>query len=104
MSSPAPGRTPAASRASSGSSSPASRSRASALAAELAPEHLRGSYQGVLNLGWNAASGPALLVGLWLVGRGQGELMLALALPLGALGAVAFLALPARRGQAAADR
>lgn len=67
----------------------------SAMAANLAPPQLRGSYQGVMNLAWAATAGPALLIGLWLVGAGQGALVLALALPLGALGGLAFLALPA---------
>ena len=68
---------------------------ATAVAADLAPERLRGSYQGALNLAFEGAWGPAALGGLWLVGSGHGELMLALALPLGAAAAVLFLALPA---------
>jgi hypothetical protein len=68
-----------------------------AVAAEIAPERLRGSYQGVINLAWEGAWGPSALVGLWLVGRGQGELFLAFALPLGGLAALLFLALPAGR-------
>jgi MFS family permease len=67
---------------------------ASAVAADLAPERLRGSYQGVLNLAWEGAWGPAAFGGLWLVGHGHGELMLVLGLPLGAVGALAYLALP----------
>jgi MFS family permease len=70
-----------------------------AVAAEIAPERLRGSYQGVINLAWEGAWGPSALVGLWLVGRGQGELFLALALPLGGLAALLFLALPGGRLQ-----
>ena len=70
---------------------------ATAVAAELAPERLRGSYQGALNLAFEGAWGPAALGGLWLVGSGHGELLLALSLPLGALGAALFLALPAGR-------
>jgi MFS family permease len=70
---------------------------ASAVAADLAPERLRGSYQGALNLAFDGAWGPAALAGLWLVGAGHGELLLALALPLGALGALLFLALPPGR-------
>jgi MFS family permease len=68
-----------------------------ALAADLAPVRLRGSYQGVLNLAAEGAWGPSALLGLWLVGRGQGEIFLALALPLGALAAAAYLALPGGR-------
>lgn len=66
-----------------------------AMAAELAPVHLRGSYQGLLNVAWSGSTGPAVLIGLWLVGLGQGELMLALGLPLSALAAAAFMTLPA---------
>jgi MFS family permease len=73
----------------------------SALASNLAPAHLRGSYQGVMNLAWAATGGPALVTGLWLVGHGHGELMLGLALPLGLLGSLAFLALPRRADDAA---
>jgi MFS family permease len=71
----------------------------SALAAELAPERLRGTYQGALNLAWEGAWGPAAFVGLWLVGRGQGEILLILGLPLGVVAAVAFLKLPGGRLQ-----
>jgi hypothetical protein len=71
----------------------------SAVAAELAPERLRGSYQGVINLAWEGAWGPTALIGLWLVGRGQGEVILALALPIGILAALVYLALPGGRLQ-----
>ena len=71
----------------------------SAVAAELAPERLRGSYQGVINLAWEGAWGPTALVGLWLVGRGQGEVFLALALPIGILAALVYLTLPGGRLQ-----
>jgi MFS family permease len=71
----------------------------SAVAAEIAPERLRGSYQGVINLAWEGAWGPAALMGLWLVGRGQGEVFLALALPIGGLAALLYLMLPGGRLQ-----
>jgi MFS family permease len=70
---------------------------AMALAADLAPAHLRGSYQGALNLAWEVAWGPTTIVGLWLVGRGIGEVVLAAAIPLGALAAGLFLVLPGGR-------
>jgi MFS family permease len=70
-----------------------------AVAAEIAPERLRGSYQGVINIAWEGAWGPAALIGLWLVGRGQGEVFLALALPIGGLAALLFLMLPGGRLQ-----
>lgn len=70
-----------------------------AVAAELAPERLRGSYQGVINVAWEGAWGPAALLGLWLVGRGQGEVFLLLALPIGGLAALLFLMLPGGRLQ-----
>jgi MFS family permease len=65
-----------------------------ALAASLAPVDLRGSYQGVLNLAFAGAFGPAAFVGLTLVGSGDGEWMLTLALPISVLAALLFLALP----------
>lgn len=71
----------------------------SAVAAEIAPERLRGSYQGAINLAWEGAWGPAALIGLWLVGRGQGEVFLALALPIGAVAALFYLLLPGGRLQ-----
>lgn len=71
----------------------------SAVAADLAPARLRGSYQGVINLAWEGAWGPSALVGLWLIGRGQGELLLTVALPLGFAAALLFLALPGGRLQ-----
>jgi predicted MFS family arabinose efflux permease len=70
-----------------------------AVAAEIAPERLRGSYQGVINIAWEGAWGPAALIGLWLVGRDQGEIFLALALPIGGLAALLFLMLPSGRLQ-----
>jgi MFS family permease len=69
----------------------------SALAATLAPAHLRGSYQGVLNFAFAGAFGPAVFSGVALVGAGHGELMLAWALPLSAVAALCFLPLPRRR-------
>jgi hypothetical protein len=67
---------------------------ASAVSAELAPERLRGSYQGVINLAWEGVWGPTALIGLWLVGRGEGEIFLALALPVGIFAALFFFLLP----------
>jgi MFS family permease len=75
----------------------------SAVAAELAPERLRGSYQGVINLAWEGAWGPTALIGLWLVGRGQGEVILALALPIGIVAALVYLTLPGGRLQRQAE-
>ena len=75
----------------------------SALAATLAPAHLRGSYQGILNFAWAGAFGPAVFSGLALVGAGHGELMLAWALPLSAVAALCFLPLPRRAVPAAED-
>jgi MFS family permease len=69
---------------------------AAAVAAALAPTALRGSYQGILDLGFAVSFAPGTFVGLWLVGAGHGELMLALALPLAAVGALCFLRLPSR--------
>ena len=68
---------------------------ATAVAAELAPERLRGSYQGALNLAFEGAWGPAALGGLWLIGLGYGELLVALALPVGVVAALVFFLLPA---------
>jgi MFS family permease len=68
----------------------------SALAGEFAPEHLRGSYQAVLDCGYGAASMPAVALGLFLVGRGDFGWLLAAA-PLVAVAAVAcFSALPGK--------
>jgi MFS family permease len=67
---------------------------ASALAATLAPPRLRGSYEGVVDLAFAVSWAPGVLVGLWLVGIGHGEIMLAAALPLAAVGALCFLPLP----------
>jgi len=75
----------------------------SALAATLAPVHLRGSYQGVLNFAFAGAFGPAVFTGLALVGAGHGELMLAWALPLSVVAALCFLPLPRRRLPAGED-
>ena len=68
----------------------------SALAATLAPERLRGSYQSVLDCGYSAASMPAVALGLFLVGRGDFEWLLGAA-PLVALAAtVCFSVLPGK--------
>jgi hypothetical protein len=56
--------------------------------------HLRGSYEGVVNIAFAAMWAPGVSGGLWLVGIGHGELMLALCLPLAVLGALCFLPLP----------
>jgi MFS family permease len=69
---------------------------ASALAAALAPVRLRGSYEGVVDTAFAVSWAPGVLVGLWLVGDGRGEVMLALALPLAAVAALCFLPLPRR--------
>lgn len=72
----------------------------SALAGEYAPEHLRGSYQAVLDCGYGAASMPAVALGLYLVGRGDFGWLLGAA-PLVALAAVAcFSLLPAKESDA----
>jgi MFS family permease len=68
----------------------------SALAGALAPEHLRGAYQAVLDCGYGAASMPAVALGLFLVGRGDFGWLLGAA-PVIAVGAVAcFSALPGK--------
>jgi MFS family permease len=67
-----------------------------ALAARIAPPHLRGSYQGVLDFAFAGAFGPAAFIGVALAGSGNGEIFLAYALPLSLLAAACFLALPAR--------
>jgi MFS family permease len=69
---------------------------ASALAAAIAPPRLRGTYEGIVDLAFAVAWAPATLVGFWLVGRGQGWLMLALALPIAAVGTLCFLPLSDR--------
>jgi MFS family permease len=69
---------------------------ASALAAALAPARLRGTYEGIVDLAFAVAWAPGTLVGFWLVGNGRGWLMLALALPIAAVGAICFLPLPDR--------
>jgi MFS family permease len=66
----------------------------SALAVSLAPTHLRGSYEGVVNIAYASMWSPGVFGGLWLVGSGHGELMLALCLPLAVVGAACFLPLP----------
>ena len=68
----------------------------SALAARLAPPHLRGSYQGVLDFAFAASFGPAAFTGIALAGSGHGEVFLAYALPLSAVAALCFLRVPAR--------
>jgi MFS family permease len=70
---------------------------ASAAAADLAPERLRGSYQGALNLAFEGSWGPAAVIGLALIGAGHGGLLFAAAFPLGVVGAFIFLALPGGR-------
>jgi len=69
---------------------------ASALAAALAPSHLRGSYEGVVDVAFAVFWSPGVLIGLWLIGRGHGEVMLVLALPLALAAALCFLPLPRR--------
>jgi MFS family permease len=69
---------------------------ASALAAALAPARLRGSYEGVVDTAFAVSWAPGVLIGLWLVGDGRGEVMLALALPLALVAAICFLPLPSR--------
>jgi len=69
---------------------------ASALAAALAPPRLRGSYEGIVDMAFAVSWAPGVLVGLWLVGLGRGELMLVMALPLAVLGALCFVPLPRR--------
>jgi MFS family permease len=69
---------------------------AAAVAASLAPAALRGTYQGILDLGFAVSFAPGTFVGLWLVGGGHGEVMLALALPVASVGALCFWRLPSR--------
>ena len=64
--------------------------------AALAPARLRGSYEGVVDTAFAVSWAPGVLVGLWLVGDGRGEVMLAAALPLAGLAALCFLPLPSR--------
>jgi MFS family permease len=66
----------------------------STVAANLAPSHLRGTYQSFVNLSLEVAWAPASIVGLWLIGRGQGELLLAVAPGVAAAAALVFLLLP----------
>jgi MFS family permease len=66
----------------------------SALAVTLAPAELRGSYTGVLDISFASFWAPGVFGGLWLVGSGHGEILLALCLPLAVLGALCFLPLP----------
>ncbi|MBA2537901.1 MAG: MFS transporter [Actinobacteria bacterium] len=70
---------------------------ATAAAADLAPERLRGSYQGALNLAFEGSWGPAAVIGLALIGAGHGGLLFAAAFPLGVVGALVFLLLPGGR-------
>ena len=67
-------------------------------AVDIAPERLRGSYQGVVNLSWSASSGLSMLIGLSLIGHGHGEAMLAAALPLAIVAALAYAAIPRHGG------
>jgi MFS family permease len=69
---------------------------ASALAASLAPPRLRGSYEGVVDTAFAVSWAPGVLIGLWLVGDGRGEVMLVLALPLAVVAVLCFLPLPRR--------
>lgn len=74
-----------------------------AVAADLAPSHLRASYQSVLSLSLGVSGTPALLLGFWLIDEGRFELLLAAALPIALAGALCFRALPAGpSGRAAA--
>jgi MFS family permease len=77
---------------------------ATALAASLAPAHLRGSYQGVLNFAFAGAFGPAVFIGVALVGAGHGAWMLGLALPLSILAAALTWPLPSKPFAAEGDR
>jgi MFS family permease len=76
---------------------------ATALAASLAPAHLRGSYQGVLNFAFAGAFGPAVFIGVALVGAGHGAWMLSLALPLSVLAAALTWPLPSKPFAAETD-
>jgi MFS family permease len=67
-----------------------------ALAAALAPVHLRGSYQGVLEVSFSVFWPAGTAVGLALVGHGHGVWMLGAALPFAVGGALAFWPLPRR--------
>jgi MFS family permease len=49
-----------------------------ALAAEAAPEHLRGRYLSLVQLAWNLASTVAPVAFAWLLDRGESALWLAL--------------------------
>jgi len=75
---------------------------ASTVAAALAPPSLRGAYEAVVGVAFAASWAPAVFAGLWLVGTGHGEVMLAAALPLSLLGALCFRRLPS--GGATDDR
>jgi MFS family permease len=61
------------------------------VAADLAPTHLRGTYQSVLNLSLEVVWAPASIVGLWAIGRGQGELLLAASPAAAGVAAIVFL-------------
>jgi MFS family permease len=67
---------------------------AATVAAGLAPEQLRGSYEAVVGVAFAASWAPGVLAGLWLVGSGHGEVMLILALPISVLAALCFRTLP----------
>ena len=79
----------------------------SVAAAVREPEHAgfevlhRAADLTVLNFAWAGAFGPAVFTGLALVGAGEGEVMLAWALPLSVVAALCFLRLPARATPAA---
>jgi MFS family permease len=68
-----------------------------ALAGELAPERLRASYQSFLDCGYGAASVPAVSLGLFLVGHGDFEWILAAAPGIALLAVACFAGLP-RKG------
>lgn len=71
---------------------------ASTVAADLAPPHLRGSYEAVVGVAFAVSWAPGVLIGLWLVGAGRGVLMLMLALPLSLLAALCFRRVPGLQG------
>jgi predicted MFS family arabinose efflux permease len=71
---------------------------ASTVAADLAPPHLRGSYEAVVGVAFAVSWAPGVLIGLWLVGAGRGVLMLMLALPLSVLAALCFRRVPHVQG------
>jgi predicted MFS family arabinose efflux permease len=71
---------------------------ASTVAADLAPPSLRGSYEALVGVAFAASWAPAVFTGLTLVGSGHGEVMLAVALPIGLLAAACFARLPTLGG------